>query len=133
RMSQFDFDMTLAMWRNSLSPGTEQAVYWGSAAADQPGSFNYSGLKSKKVDMLIAQLTGAKTREGLVQAAQKLDRAIMAAWIGVPLFDAVDDRVAYAATITHPAVSPLYGPSIESWWHNPAKPGKEDGKDLTPR
>ncbi len=133
RMSQFDFDMTLAMWRNSLSPGTEQAVYWGSAAADQQGSFNYSGLKSKKIDALIARLTGAETREGLVRAAQELDRAVMAAWIGVPLFDAVGDRVAYRKGIARPETTPLYGPSLESWWREAASSGKEDGKNLAPR
>lgn len=121
RLSQFDFDMTINFWRNSLSPGTEQAVYWGSAAADQQGSFNYSGLKSTTVDKLIAQLTKATTRQGLVSAARELDHEIMASWIGIPLFDAPADRVAYRKTLHFPAKTPLYGPVIESWWYFPEK------------
>ena len=102
RLSQFDFDMTVNFWRNSLSPGTEQAVYWGSAAADTQGSFNYSGLKSTAVDAWIARLTRATSRDALVKAAQNLDHEVMKQWIGVPLYDALSDRVAYQAGIRHP-------------------------------
>jgi microcin C transport system substrate-binding protein len=130
RMSQFDFAMTINFWRNSLSPGTEQAVYWGSAAAGQEGSFNYSGLRSDAVDHAIAAITHATTRDGLVAAARKLDHAVMREWIGVPLFDAPDDRVAFVRSLRHPGTTPLYGPVIESWWREDAKSGKQDGNNL---
>lgn len=126
RLSQFDFDMTLTFWRNSLSPGTEQGVYWGSAAADQQGSFNYSGLKAPEVDGLITRLTTAQTRADLVQAAQKLDHAIMAQWIGIPLFDASQDMVAHDQSIARPAIASLYGPVIESWWYRDEKSAKKN-------
>ncbi|MEC9178461.1 MAG: extracellular solute-binding protein, partial [Pseudomonadota bacterium] len=38
RLQSFDFDMIIYNWYASLSPGNEQAFYWGSAAADQKGS-----------------------------------------------------------------------------------------------
>jgi ABC-type oligopeptide transport system substrate-binding subunit len=129
RLSQFDFDMTLTFWRNSLSPGTEQAVYWGSVAADQQGSFNYSGVRSPDIDRHISELTTAKTRADLVKAAQQLDHAVMKQWIGVPLFDTADDMVAIRQNITIPDRTPLYGPVIESWWYSAPKSGKEDSKD----
>ncbi len=129
RLSQFDYDMTVNFWRNTLSPGTEQAVYWGSAAADQPGSFNYSGLKSDTVDGLIAQLTAAETRQGLVTVAQKLDAEIMRQWIGIPLFDAPDDHIAARANVHFPDKTPLYGPVLESWWYSDEKSAKTDPKD----
>lgn len=125
RMSQFDFDMTVNFWRNTLSPGTEQAVYWGSAAADQEGSFNYTGLKSAEVDALIGQLTHAKTRQDLVATAQKLDHSIMTQWIGVPLYDNPLDRIAYRAGLFHPEKAPLYGPVVESWWYDMEKSAKQ--------
>ena len=121
RLSQFDYDVTSYSWRNSLSPGTEQAVYWGSAAADNQGSFNYSGLKSPTVDGLISRLTQAEKREDLVTAARGLDHAVMQEWIGLPLYDSPKDRVAYKKGLKHPEITPLYGPVIESWWYEPAK------------
>lgn len=132
RLSQFDFDMTINFWRNTLSPGTEQAVYWSSATADQQGGFNYSGLKSPVVDGLITRLTKAKTRQDLVTAAQKLDHEIMKQWIGVPLYDNANDRVAYRKGLKHPEITPLYGPVIESWWYDVKKSAKEVSKDSLP-
>jgi len=129
RLSQFDFDMTINFWRNSLSPGTEQAVYWGSAAADNQGSFNYSGLKSSVVDAQISALTHATSREELVKAARALDHEVMAQWIGVPLYDAVEDHVAYRAGISHPKTTPLYGPALESWWYSGEKSANKESKN----
>lgn len=133
RLNQFDFDMTINFWRNTLSPGTEQAVYWASSTADLQGGFNYSGLKSAQVDGLITRLTQAKTREDLVLAAQKLDHSIMSQWIGVPLYDNADDRVAYRQGLQYPEITPLYGPVIESWWYDAAKSAKEVSKDSSPQ
>ena len=46
----FDFDMIVGMFGQSLSPGNEQRDFWGSAAADQPGSRNMIGIKDPVVD-----------------------------------------------------------------------------------
>ena len=40
RLRQWDYDMIVATWGQSLSPGNEQRGYWSSQAADQPGSRN---------------------------------------------------------------------------------------------
>src|SRR5262249_28011270 len=37
RRLAYDFDMLQNRWDQSLSPGNEQAFYWGAAAADEPG------------------------------------------------------------------------------------------------
>ena len=38
RRVNYDFEMIEHRWDQSLSPGNEQTFYWGSAAADQPGT-----------------------------------------------------------------------------------------------
>src|SRR5262249_40658152 len=50
RVRSRDFDIIIHSWGESLSPGNEQRGYWGSAAADQPGSENYIGIKNPAVD-----------------------------------------------------------------------------------
>jgi peptide/nickel transport system substrate-binding protein len=40
RRRAYDFDMMPYTWTQSLSPGNEQAFYWGSASADTPGTRN---------------------------------------------------------------------------------------------
>ncbi len=56
RRITFDFDMMDYRWEQSLSPGNEQLFYWGSEAADQQGSRNYMGVKSKAIDAMIAAM-----------------------------------------------------------------------------
>src|SRR5207247_3137009 len=38
RRLSYDFEMIPNRWDQSLSPGNEQAIYWGSAAADESGT-----------------------------------------------------------------------------------------------
>ena len=45
RMKQFDFDMTVALFAQSSSPGNEQVDYWASVSADTPGSRNLAGIR----------------------------------------------------------------------------------------
>ncbi len=46
RLRGWDFDIITHAWGESLSPGNEQRGYWGSQAADQPGSDNLIGIKN---------------------------------------------------------------------------------------
>ena len=62
---------------NRCLPGNEQRGYWGSQAADQPGSRNLAGIKNPAVDTLIDRVIFAKTRQELVAATRALDRVLL--------------------------------------------------------
>jgi len=119
RRIAFDFDMIPYRWEQSLSPGNEQAFYWGSAAADEQGSRNYMGVRSPAIDAMIAAMLEATTREGFVAAVRALDRVLISGYYVVPLFYLPDQWVARWSYIRHPAVTPLSGFVPESWWHAP--------------
>ncbi len=116
RLNDFDFDMIVARWVNSLSPGNEQAIYWGSAAADTPGSRNYAGIKQPAIDALIPRITAAERREDLVTAVRALDRVLV--WgsysLVLPHFPA--DRLAVTQRLAWPERLPANGFVLESWW-----------------
>ncbi len=116
RRINFDFDMMEYRWDQSLSPGNEQAFYWGSAAADQDGSRNYMGVKSAAIDALIAALLQARSREQFVSAVRALDRVLISGFYIVPLFHATDQWVARWTRVQHPTVTSLYGYLPETWW-----------------
>ncbi len=116
RRDAFDFDMIIDRWVSSLSPGAEQAAYWGSATADQRGSRNYAGIRNPAIDALSAGLADARDRAALVTGARALDRALMHGWYAIPLYHLGRDLVAHWAHIRRPAVTPLYGMVLESWW-----------------
>jgi peptide/nickel transport system substrate-binding protein len=119
RRIAFDFDMIPYRWEQSLSPGNEQAFYWGAAAADEQGSRNYMGVRSPAIDAMIAAMLEATTREGFVAAVRALDRVLISGYYVVPLFYLPDQWVARWSYIRHPAVTPLSGFVPESWWRAP--------------
>ena len=121
RLTEYDFDAIVYQWGQSLSPGNEQAFYWGSRAADTPGSRNYAGIKEPVVDALIEQIAGARDRGSLVAATRALDRVLLWGHYVVPLFHMTVDRVAYWSHIARPTVTPLYGTQIDTWWFDSAK------------
>ena len=116
RLRDFDYDVMLTYWYQSLSPGAEQAYYWGSAAADDPGSRNYSGLKSAAVDRVLERLTAARERGALVTAARTLDRLLLWSHLVVPLYYTPVDRFAFWDRFGMPATPPLYGRDFMRWW-----------------
>ena len=121
RLTEYDYDAIVYQWGQSLSPGNEQAFYWGSRAADTPGSRNYAGIKQPVVDALIEQIAGARDRGSLVAATRALDRVLLWGHYVVPLFHMTVDRVAYWSHIARPTVTPLYGTQIDTWWFDSAK------------
>jgi peptide/nickel transport system substrate-binding protein len=122
RRQTFDFDMIPFEWQQSLSPGNEQSFYWGSAAADAPGSRNYMGVRSAAIDALIAAMLDARSRDDLVAAVRALDRVLISGFYVVPLFHAPAQWVARWTRVAHPQRTSNAGYLPETWWHVPPPP-----------
>jgi peptide/nickel transport system substrate-binding protein len=116
RKLTYDFDMIEFRWDQSLSPGNEQAFYWGSAAAETDGTRNYMGVKSPAIDAAIAALLQARERGEFVSTVRTLDRILISGFYVVPLFYLPDQWIARSSAIEHPATTPLFGYLPETWW-----------------
>jgi microcin C transport system substrate-binding protein len=121
RLRAYDFDMMIFNNGQSLSPGNEQREYWGSAAADQPGSRNIAGIKDPVVDELIDLVIAAPSRESLVQRTRALDRVLLWGHYVIPQLIAPFDRLVYWDKFGIPEVTPLQGPSTNYWWFDEEK------------
>jgi peptide/nickel transport system substrate-binding protein len=119
RRLTYDYDMIEYRWDQSLSPGNEQAFYWGSAAADTDGTRNYMGVKSPAIDAAIAALLQARERREFVSIVRTLDRILISGFYVVPLFYLPDQWIARSSSIAHPATTPLFGYLPETWWRGP--------------
>jgi peptide/nickel transport system substrate-binding protein len=122
RRLAFDFDMIDYRWDQSLSPGNEQVFYWGSAAADQPGTRNYMGVKSAAVDAMIAALLKAESQEDFVAAVRALDRVLISGFYVIPLFHVPAQWIARWSAVARPATTSVYGYLPETWWREPKQP-----------
>lgn len=121
RKQTYDYDMVPYIWDQSLSPGNEQAFYFGSAAADVPGTRNFMGLKSPAADAMIEALLAAREREAFISAVRALDRVLISARFSVPLFYTPGQWVARWKAIRRPERVALSGTLAESWWRQPGQ------------
>ena len=99
-----------------MSPGNEQAFYFGADAADVPGTRNYMGAKSPAADAMIAALLAAREREDFVSAVRALDRVLMSGRYVLPLFHLPEQWIVRWPQIERPKQTTLYGSPIETWW-----------------
>jgi microcin C transport system substrate-binding protein len=126
RLRNWDFDIIVAVWPESLSPGNEQRDFWGSQAADTSGSRNYVGIKNPAVDALIERVTFAKDRAELVAATRALDRVLLWNQYVVPQFTLNKTRTARWDCFARPDPLPKYAePAFPTvWWWDSEKAAK---------
>jgi peptide/nickel transport system substrate-binding protein len=115
----YEFDMIPNRWDQSLSPGNEQAFYFGSLAADTQGTRNYMGAKNPAIDAMIAALLSARDHAAFVSAVRALDRALMSGFYAIPVFNLGDQWIARRNRIERPSETALVGYLPESWWQKP--------------
>jgi microcin C transport system substrate-binding protein len=118
RLREWDFDVIVAVWQETLTPGNEQWDYWGSRSADVPGSLNLIGIKNPAVDGLIQRIIFADNRDDLVAACKALDRVLLWNHYVVPQWNVSKVRTARWDRFSHPEPVPKYGlaafPTL--WW-----------------
>jgi len=121
RRETFDFDMIVGGWGQSLSPGNEQRNYWGSKAATQKGSQNFTGIKDPVVDKLIEKLIAAPDRRALVARTRALDRVLLWGHYVIPHWHIAYDRLVFWNKFGRPEITPMQGSQFDAWWVDAAK------------
>ncbi len=116
RMDNFDFDMTVAVWPESLSPGNEQTDNWTSERAGVPGSRNLAGIRDPVVDKLVELVISAPDRPSLVARTRALDRVLLWGSYVIPHWHIQSFRVAYWDKFDRPRISPKYALGFSTWW-----------------
>ncbi len=118
RLRSFDYDMFIFTWGQSDSPGNEQRNFWSSAAADNPSSRNFAGIRDPVVDELIELVISAQTRESLVARTRALDRVLLAGFYVIPQWHIRADRVLYWDKFSRPDTPTKNGVTTGRWWYD---------------
>lgn len=120
RINDFDYDIAIVGYGNTLSPGNEQLNYHSCAAAKTPGSQNYAGVCDPAVEQILPHFLHYRDRRELVAASRALDRVLRRKHMIVPNWYADRHRMIYRAELQQPATLPLYYQglswAIETWW-----------------
>jgi peptide/nickel transport system substrate-binding protein len=114
----YDYDMIPVAWFNSLSPGNEQKLYFGSEGRTKEGTRNYPGIADPKVDAAFDAMVKATTREAFEDAVRAEDRLLVSGQYMVPFYNAGGQWVARWNHIGRPEAQPLTGFEATTLWHN---------------
>lgn len=121
RQRTFDFDMITLAMGTTISPGNEQAQYWGSASADQEGNYNLAGVKNPAVDAMVDKIIRAPSREQLIINTRAMDRLLRAGYYMIPTYSKSKYWVAYWDMYAYSAKRPKYDLGLDYWWVDPVK------------
>jgi peptide/nickel transport system substrate-binding protein len=116
RRQVWDYDMVLATYSASLSPGIEQVGRWGSSSKDGEGTFNYAGVAEPGIDAMIDAMGKSKTRAEFVDAVRALDRLLISGQYVVPLHHLKEQWIARWDRVEHPEKTALFGYQLPTWW-----------------
>lgn len=106
RIDSFQFDLTTFIYPPVTIPGIELERRFGSKAASEIGSENFSGVRSKAVDALVHAAVSATNLDDLEAATRALDRVLINEYYVVPQYYERNVRIGYKTTIGHPRVIP---------------------------
>lgn len=126
RVRSFDYDMIVDVFAQSLSPGAEQAAFWGSKAADETGNTNTIGIKNAAIDSMVTKLSDAKSRKEIILYTHVLDRLLRAGYYLVPLYGKSTTNVAYWNQYCHAKNLPTNAVGIDYWWVDKASEARVD-------
>ena len=130
RLRNWEFDIVITSWEESLTPGNELRDYWGSQAATTPGSRNLVGIADSAIDALIDRVVFATDRDELVAATRALDRVLLWHHYVVPQWTYGRVRTARWDRFARPDVMPTYGLSAfpDIWWWDAERDAKTTSK-----
>jgi peptide/nickel transport system substrate-binding protein len=121
RLDAYDFDMSSYRVALSLSPGTEQRLYFGSKGVATPNTRNLMGIGSDAVDALIDTMLSSTSRQDFTAAVRALDRVLTSGRYVIPIWQYDIGRIAHIKQMQYPDTMPVYGDGLwfmpEVWWY----------------
>lgn len=116
RTDAFDYDMTVDVIPQSLSPGNEQRDFFTCEKARQNGSQNVAGFCDPVLDELVELVIAAPNRAALVARTRALDRVLLHNDFVVPQWHIRSFQIAWWDKFGRPPRPPRFGLGLEAWW-----------------
>ncbi len=121
RRDEYDYDVIVNRWYLSLSPGTEQYIYFAPENVSEPGGRNYAGITDPAVEATIGAMLEAETLEDFRAAVRAHDRVLTSGIYVLPWGYLPTDRLAWLRGFAKPERDSLYGYRMETWYAEPAE------------
>lgn len=116
RVNNFDYDVIVAVFPQSMIPGNELFSYFHSSQKDIKGSRNLMGLNDKIVDELVEKIIKTKDKQTLIALCRKLDAHLLQNYYSILQWHGNKHRVLYRDIFAFPKTEPKYSLALDSWW-----------------
>jgi microcin C transport system substrate-binding protein len=116
RINNYDFDIVIAVFGQSLIPGDELFSYFHSSQTNIKGGRNLIGLSDKKIDNLVEKISRAKNKQDLQNLCRKLDQTMLENYYTTPQWHANSYRILYRNIFAMPNKTPKYSLATDTWW-----------------
>ncbi len=116
RVNNFDYDVIVAVFGQSLIPGNELFSYWHSSQKNVKGGQNLSGLNDKLVDQLVEKISNSKDKQELIRLCRQLDRHMLENYYTILQWHTNSYRILYRDIFMTPKIAPKYSLSVDTWW-----------------
>ncbi|MGY2224998.1 extracellular solute-binding protein [Pseudomonas gingeri] len=116
RLKARDYDMIVSGYPVSTSPGIELYNFFGSSAANDPGSNNFMALQNPAVDSLITGLIKSDTQKQMLSYAHALDRVLQWNYYWIPNYYPPGISTVWWNRFGIPAVQASNDAAVETWW-----------------
>ena len=114
RQESYDYDVVSSRFSAGQTPGDALRIFFGSASANKPGTYNMSGVASPEIDHLIDRVVEAKSRSALNIAGRALDRVLRAEQFWVPNWHKAGHWIAAWDKFGRPERMPSLTPAKEN-------------------
>ncbi len=118
RVNNFDYDVIVAVFSQSMTPGNELFSYWHSSQVDIKGGRNFSGLNDRRIDDLVIKIGKTKNKSELTKLCQEFDKIMLENYYTILQWHNNTYRILYRNIFAMPKITPQYSLSIDSWWIN---------------
>lgn len=122
RLRTRDYDMIMASYPVSATPGRELLNYFGSQAARDSGSNNYMALRNPVVDALIERVIKADSREEVQTSSRALDRVLQWGHYWIPNYYPAGSPAVWWNRFGRPDIGLADDPTQDAWWQVSAVP-----------
>jgi len=116
RVNNFDYDIIVAVFPQSMIPGNELFSYFHSSQKNIKGSRNLMGLDDKIVDDLVEKIIKTKNKKTLIALCRKLDLHLLQNYYSILQWHGNRHRVLYRDIFSFPKIEPKYSLELDSWW-----------------
>lgn len=116
RVNNFDFDVVVGMFPNSLVPGSELFGYFHSSQKNIKGSRNLLGLDNKEVDAFVEKISNISDEKTLENLCRKLDKTLLENYYVIAQWHNNSYRILYRDIFEMPKKQPAYKLGLDNWW-----------------